>query len=86
MLRNTFNWPHRRGPTTGALSISPKETLSETFTLDGHFGVLPVGSCLPAATHEIKVHFSLDMAQQVRRKHLIRCYCLPSNMDVLFNQ
>lgn len=47
-----------------------KEVLKETFTVDGHLQVPPIASCLPPATHDIEMHFSLDMAQQVGQTHM----------------
>ena len=48
-----------------------KEVLRTTFTVDGSLRVPPVGSCLPPLSHEIEMHFSLDMAQQVQAAKLI---------------
>ena len=48
-----------------------KQVLRNTFTVDGSLQVPPVGSCLPPLSHEIEMHFSLDMAQQVQAAKLI---------------
>ena len=43
-----------------------KEVLRETFTVDGELQIPPVFACLPPMTNIITMHFSIDMAQQVR--------------------
>ena len=43
-----------------------KEVLKEAFTVDGQLQVPPVVACIPPASKDIEIHFSLDMAQQVR--------------------
>ena len=44
--------------------------LTQTFTVDGHLKVPPIGSCLPPLSQDIEMHFSLDMAQQVGCMHM----------------
>ena len=48
-----------------------KEVLRHTFTVNGSLQVPPVGSCLPPLSHDIEMHFSLDMAQQVQAAKLM---------------
>ena len=43
-----------------------KVVLKDTFTVNGVLQVPPVSCCLPPASHDIEMNFSLDMAQQVR--------------------
>ena len=43
-----------------------KEVLKNTFTDDGQLIVPPVNACVPSRNQDITMHFSLDMAQQVR--------------------
>ena len=38
-----------------------KEVLEEAFTVDGQ---PPVGACIPPASKDIEIHFSLDMANK----------------------
>ena len=44
---------------------SAKKALQATFTIDGQLCVPPVHACLPTSSHDITMHFSFDMAQQV---------------------
>ena len=55
----------------GSAIEASKEVLRNTFAVDGSLQVPPVGSCLPPLSHEIEMHFSLDMAQQVQAAKLI---------------
>lgn len=48
-----------------------KVVLKNTFTVDGILQVPPVSCCLTPATHDIEMHFSLDMAQQVRWLYIV---------------
>ena len=61
MLKRIFFWPPKRGP----IVEESKQTLTDTFTVDGQLQLPPIGACLPPATKEITMHFSFDMAQQV---------------------
>ena len=54
-----------------SVTEASKEVLRNTLTVDGSLQVPPVGSCLPPLSHEIEMHFSLDMAQQVQAAKLI---------------
>ena len=47
-----------------------KVALKDTFTIDGLLQVPPVNCCLLPASHDIEMHFSLDMAQQVRSLYM----------------
>ena len=43
-----------------------KGVLQETFTINGELTVPPIHDCLSAKANDITMHFSFDMAQQVR--------------------
>ena len=43
-----------------------KEVLKETFTVNGQLQVPSIDACLLPVTIDIIMHFSIDMAQQVR--------------------
>ena len=50
------------------------------------FPVVPSpGSCLPANSTDATIHYSFDMAQQVRTSILYSCQCIRAETNTKFN-